>query len=276
MKRWVWVACLLGLLTSAEAYAQSCVTSAASWQNLALAAQTTEFTTEFDATPQTGAMDGVIGLSNGPATAYTSLAAIVRFNTAGLIDAVTGAAYAASAASPYSAGVSYHVRLVINLAAHTYSAYVKVGSGSEQLLASNFAFRTEQAAVTTLSNLSAYASLGSETVCLAAASPPAPPTPAPPPITGLLAWDASVVDATHGAALSYNVKCGTTSGAYPLLRNTTQTTMLLKDILSATGTYFCIVTGVNLAGESLPSNEVTFQIAAKLNPPAAPVLRLVP
>src|SRR2546425_1622860 len=146
--------------------AVTCVTSAGSWQNVAFAAQSGAFVAEFDATPNNAAMDGVMGLSNGPAAAYTSLAAIVRFNTSGMIDAINGGAYAASAAIPYSAGTTYHFRFVVSVPAHTYSVYVRSGSNAEQLLASNFSFRTEQALASALNNLGLYASVGSETVCM--------------------------------------------------------------------------------------------------------------
>src|SRR5437870_1681530 len=146
--------------------AVTCVTSAGSWQNVAFAAQSGAFAAEFDATPNNAAMDGVMGLSNGPAAAYSSLAAIVRFNASGMIDAINGGVYAASAAIPYSAGTTYHVRFVVSVPAHTYSVYVRSGSDAEQLLASNFSFRTEQAAASALNNLGLYASVGSETVCM--------------------------------------------------------------------------------------------------------------
>src|SRR3989475_6163880 len=145
--------------------AVTCVTSAGSWQNVAFAAQSGAFVAEFDATPNNAAMDGVMGLSNGPAAAYSSLAAIVRFNASGMIDAINGGVYAASAAIPYSAGTTYHFRFVVSVPAHTYSVYVRSGSNAEQLLASNFSFRTEQAAASALNNLGLYASVGSETVC---------------------------------------------------------------------------------------------------------------
>src|SRR5947209_7414347 len=144
----------------------TCVISAGSWQNVAFAAQSGAFAAEFDATPNNAAMDGVMGLSNGPAAAYSSLAAIVRFNASGMIDAINGGVYAASAAIPYSAGTTYHVRFVVSVPAHTYSVYVRSGSDAEQLLASNFSFRTEQAAASALNNLGLYASVGSETVCM--------------------------------------------------------------------------------------------------------------
>ncbi len=142
-----------------------CVNSAGTWQNLAHASQNGTFTAEYDATPSAAIVDGVTGLSRGPASGYTALAAAVRFNNAGRIDARNGAAYAASAAVPYTAGTKYRVRLVVNTAAKTYSAYVRQGTGPEQLIGQNYAFRTEQATVASLDNLGVLASSGETLAC---------------------------------------------------------------------------------------------------------------
>ena len=106
----------------------------------------------------------LIGVSSGPAGAYTSLAAIVRFNSTGTIDARNGAVYTAAAAIPYSAGTSYHFILDVNLAAQTYNASVVV-NGAQVVIGTKFAFRSEQAGVSSLSNLAAVATLGSQTIC---------------------------------------------------------------------------------------------------------------
>ena len=142
-----------------------CVTSAGTWQNDSLAAQTGAFTAEFDATPAAANIDGVGGVSNAAATGWASLGAAVRFNNTGMIDARNGGAYAAAASVPYVAGMSYHIRLVVNLPAHTYSAYAKQGVNAELLVGSGYSFRTEQAAVSTLSNLGVFTDAGSLTVC---------------------------------------------------------------------------------------------------------------
>jgi uncharacterized protein YjdB len=157
----------------------NCMTSAGAWQNRTLASQTGGFEAQFDATPANAAMDGVVGLANGAAADWTNLAAIVRFNATGTIDARNGGAYAAAAAIPYTAGTSYHFRLDVNLPAHTYDVYVTPAGSAEQLLGSGFAFRTEQATVSVLNNLGVYADVGSETVCNVALSPWTPPPPAP-------------------------------------------------------------------------------------------------
>ena len=157
------------MLVAASAHA-ACVTSLNVWQNSSLGIQTGSFTAQFDATPSMVREDGVVGLSNGPASAFTSLAAAVRFNNTGTIDARNGGAFAATAPIPYSAGSAYHFRLAVNVTAHTYSAYVTPPGGAEKLIGSNYGFRAEQLAVASLSNLGALADSGSETVCNASAA----------------------------------------------------------------------------------------------------------
>lgn len=149
--------------------AAGCVTDAAAWQNVPFASKTGSATVQFQAKPSAANIDGVIGVSKGPAAAYSSLAAAVRFNNAGRIDARSGGAYAATTAVPYSAGVVYRFRLVISLSSRTYSAYVTAGSGAEQTIGLNLAFRTEQAAVTSLDDVGMFASSGSQTVCAVSA-----------------------------------------------------------------------------------------------------------
>ena len=69
---------------------------------------------------------------------------MVRFNSAGTIDARSGGAYTAAATIPYSAGTSYHFILDVNLTAHTYNASVVV-NGAQVVIGTKLAFRSEQA-----------------------------------------------------------------------------------------------------------------------------------
>src|SRR4051794_22781530 len=85
--------------TSARA---ACTSSANAWTNTPFTAQSAPFTATFDVTPQSAKMDGVIGLANGSASDFSKLAAIVRFNTNGGIDARNGGVYSAATAVPYS------------------------------------------------------------------------------------------------------------------------------------------------------------------------------
>jgi hypothetical protein len=147
--------------------AGSCVLANANggWVNTALsAAQTGRFTFVFDATPSASRINSAMGLSNGPQTAPQGIAAMVRFNPAGRIDARNGGGFTASTIT-YGANLKYRFRLVVNVTAHVYSAYVTGPSGVETTIGTNLAFRTEQNAVTTLNNWAAVADVGSSVVC---------------------------------------------------------------------------------------------------------------
>ncbi len=151
-----------------------CLSSSGSWVNSSLPqAQTGAFRVEFDATPSSTGIDGVVGLSSGSAGAYTSLAVIVRFNPAGTIDAINGAAYTAATAVTYTAGTTYHFILDVNVTAHTYNASVVV-NGAPMVIGTTLAFRTQQAGVSSLNNLASMTSPGSQTICNVAVSAVAP------------------------------------------------------------------------------------------------------
>ena len=159
-----------------------CVTSSTGWQNQSLAAQSGSFSVDFDSTPNGNNIDAVTGLSKGAATGYESLAVIVRFNSAGLIDARNGADYASAGQIPYTAGTSYHFRLVVNLGTHTYSAYVTPKGSAETVVGLNYAFRSEQASVTSLTNWAVKDESGAAEVCrlvVSSASDSTPPSQPP-------------------------------------------------------------------------------------------------
>jgi hypothetical protein len=162
--------------------APSCVTASPGiWQNTAFATTSSTSTVTFDATPSAAPTDAVIGLSSGSASAFSQLATIVRFNPSGAIDARNGNTYAAQTSVTYNAGTTYHFRLVVDVPSHSYSIYVTPGAGSEITLGTSYAFRTEQAAVSSLSNWASTldpAGQGTLAVCNFATSggtnPPAP------------------------------------------------------------------------------------------------------
>src|SRR5438874_4524515 len=159
--------------------APSCWSSAGTWRNNSIPSQAGAFEAQFDATPTAANMNGVVGFANGPAADWTNLAVIVRFNSTGTIDARNGGDYAAATAIPYTAGTSYHVRLDVDLASHTYDIYVTPAGATEQLLGNAFAFRTEQAAVPALNNLGLDTNGGSATVCNVTVGVWTPLPPAP-------------------------------------------------------------------------------------------------
>jgi hypothetical protein len=142
-----------------------CLLSAGTWVSTLLTqVQTSSFRIQFDITPIAAIEDGVTGLSAAPAAAYTDLAAAVRFNLNGMINARNGGGFVAATAIPYTAGTAYHFILDVNVGTHTYNAYVMLGS-VEATIGTNLAFRTEQAAVSSLRYLNAFTVTGSDTVC---------------------------------------------------------------------------------------------------------------
>jgi hypothetical protein len=71
-----------------------CSTATSAWTNKGFTAQTGSPTVKFNATASGNNINAVMGLSNGAQSVYTSLAAIVRFNPSGFIDAYNGTATA--------------------------------------------------------------------------------------------------------------------------------------------------------------------------------------
>jgi hypothetical protein len=138
---------------SHHAYAQT-------WTDSVFPTQTGVFTTSFDAVPSVVNQDTVIGLSQAPAAQYSDLATIVRFNDLGQIDVRNGGSYAAAVSLPYVAQAKYHVRMAVDIPAHTYSVFVTPPGQAEIALAQNYAFRTEQAAVSALAVENEGSSIG--------------------------------------------------------------------------------------------------------------------
>jgi hypothetical protein len=129
---------------------------AGSWLSQAFPAQTGVLRLEFDATASDSAMDAVIGASNGEPSAFSALGPIVRFNPSGRFDARNGAVYAADSDLPYEAGVAYHIALDIDRARASYSVSVSRAGQAPVALASDYAFRTEQAQVPALDHLGQF------------------------------------------------------------------------------------------------------------------------
>jgi unsaturated chondroitin disaccharide hydrolase len=142
-----------------------CSTSAGGWANTAFPAQTGQFFVEFDVTPSANNIDAIIGMAAGPASHYTDLGPIVRFNPDGTFDARDGDGYRAVMTATYQAGVRYNFGLTIDVANHTYLASVWQPGGNYPGFAWDFAFRTEQADATSLDSLAVKADTGSITVC---------------------------------------------------------------------------------------------------------------
>ena len=142
-----------------------CYVSSGTWQNDPFSNQTAPFVAQFNMTPNTAHMDGVTGLSLDDALAYSSLAAIVRFNVTGFMDAIDGDNYRADTVVAYSPGITYHYRLLVYPASHMYTIYVTVPGSAETVLGSNFRFRSDQSATSQLNYWSLFAEKPSHTVC---------------------------------------------------------------------------------------------------------------
>ena len=146
---------------------QPCIsgTAGSQWPSQAFPSQGGSFTADIDVTPSAAPIDAAVGLSRGAATTWTGLAAILRFNPAGRIDARDGSTYVAATSVPYVADATYRVRLVVDVAAHRYSAYVTPPGGTETTIGTQLAFRTEQQSVATLDTMVVGTTSGSLRAC---------------------------------------------------------------------------------------------------------------
>jgi hypothetical protein len=135
------------------------------WISGTIPVQTGTFTAEWDSTPSTTTNNTNIGLSLGAQTAFTGLAVAMRFNTTGTIDARNAGAFTADNNIPYVAGTSYHFRAVVNVPANTYSMYVTPAGQTEVTVGANYAFRTEQAGITSIDHWDAISQVGTISLC---------------------------------------------------------------------------------------------------------------
>jgi len=255
-----------------------CVTSTSTaWVNSALPqAETGSFRVTFDATPAGARIDGVAGLSSGPATGYASLAAIVRFNDTGTIDSRNGANYAAASSIPYSAATTYHFIMDVNIATHTYNAYVIVGS-VQTTIGLNYAFRTQQANISSLNNVGALTSPGTQAICnIAVSAIPTAPTITTQPVSQIVYIGQTAtfsVVATGGVPLTYQwMKNGTaistaTSSSYAtpaaaISDNSSKFTVVVTDRMgsltssAATLTVQSVALPLNLSSSALSFGNV--------------------
>jgi hypothetical protein len=150
---------------SSTVNSQVCFLSAGTWANTPLPQpQSGSFRITFDATPSAINVDAVHRLSSGPAAAYATIFVAVRFNTTGHIDARNGSAYTAASAIPYAARTTYHFILDVNIATHTYTAYVMIGS-LQTTIGTGLAFRNQLAPTPSLSYVAAMTTMGTSTIC---------------------------------------------------------------------------------------------------------------
>jgi hypothetical protein len=142
--------------------AQSAVTgcidfpSTTGWYSQPMETQTGTFQFAFDATPTLPNIDALVGLSNGLQTSATAFAALVRFNSSGNIDALSGKSFKAANAIPYSPNVTYHFVLVVDISTHKYSAFVSWAGGAPWIVGTRLSFGSGARTVTSLDAYGEY------------------------------------------------------------------------------------------------------------------------
>lgn len=162
----IFVILLAAAMTNAaSAQAVSCEYSSGSWANNALSQeQGSAFRISYDGTPSASSVNAISGLSSGSAQEYSDLATGVRFNPNGTIDVRSGSGFTSAARVAYQAGVTYHFILDVNVANHTYSVYLSVGS-RQITLGSNLGFRSGQGSVSVLDTMGVMSSAGALNIC---------------------------------------------------------------------------------------------------------------
>lgn len=136
-------------------------TQAGQFKTYQLGSQTGTFTVEMDAKPMASTVDGGVGISFGSAGgSWSNLSAVVRFGTAGKIEARDNQTYVGPVTPiNYSANQTYHIRMVVDVPNKTYSAYVTPPSSTEQTIATNIAFRSTPV-VTSVDTLNVIGDVG--------------------------------------------------------------------------------------------------------------------
>src|SRR5437868_14394193 len=146
-------------------FAQTCVQSSTSWQNVPLTSQTGPFTMGFTVTPNNANMDGVLGLSMGSVGNYSDLAAVARFEPSGIIEFSSAYGYYTETGIAYIPQVSYYFRFVVDPTAHTYSVFVTPAGGAEVLVANNYSFQLQQGGISSIANAAIIDICGFMSVC---------------------------------------------------------------------------------------------------------------
>jgi len=230
--------------TGASTLPPGCSSSTASWQSWSYTQQTGTFTAQWDATPSAQGIGAFTGFSSLAASTWTDNAAMVRFNTDNTFQALKGGspdAYTADTTINYTAGNSYHFRLVASIPKHTYSVYVTPQGGAETLLASNYPFRSTQQTVASLSFVNIIWETGSgASFCDFALTP-----------------TVGTLSSTPNSVSFGNVLVG--SGATQNVTVTANTSSVTVSQANATGT------GFSLSGLALPTTlaagqSATFQV----------------
>ncbi|MCH6258974.1 chitobiase/beta-hexosaminidase C-terminal domain-containing protein, partial [Puniceicoccaceae bacterium K14] len=186
--------------------------------NNPFATQANQFQATFSATPSSSLINAQIALSNGDAAAYDDLAAIVRFNDSGNIDARSGNVYLASQAIPYITASTYHFRMEVDITNHSYSVFVTPDGGTELAVGEDLDFRVQQSNVSNLNTWVAHVDANAPGTSLTVGSfaigfsPSSVSKPTASPSSGIFqtTQNVTISTATSGATIRY-----TTDGSTP-------------------------------------------------------------
>lgn len=100
---------------------------------------------DFDVTPAAAPINGVVGYADTstPITEYADFALAFRLSSAGYFDVRDGAGYARATTLTYSAGRSYHVRIVVDVPGRSYTVEVTPSGASPVRIATGYTFRID-------------------------------------------------------------------------------------------------------------------------------------
>jgi hypothetical protein len=115
------------------------------------ASQTGTFTAYFTANPGNSPSNSVVGLSDGMKYLHDDFSVIIRFAENGNLDARNGTGYTSLTPIVYKE-TDYSFRLVIDVPARTYAAYVAFDGMPEITIGTNLAFRDTAATPKQLSS----------------------------------------------------------------------------------------------------------------------------
>jgi hypothetical protein len=208
-----------------------CFAGSTAWTGNAFTNQTQSFVATFTATPQASNITAFVGLSPISPLTVSDIAASIRFNFDGTIQAYNNFLYTSTQPITYTANKPYTFRLFINLPSRSYSAYVTPQGGTEQLLAQDFTFRSTQLATLSLGYWTAHSTLATDVfnVCGFQVTPfintPTPkftPTPVPDCYVSVLGYvynlksilNTLITDQTSGKTnthIAATLQCGTLS-----------------------------------------------------------------
>jgi hypothetical protein len=110
------------------------------WFNTPIESQGGKFVARFNAKPTVDKIDGVLGFANRKADHWDSLSIKFQFSNLGFFKSVNSNSYEAVSDLAYSGGETYAVKILVDIPAKVYSAWVTPEGGNEVLIADNFVF----------------------------------------------------------------------------------------------------------------------------------------